>query len=76
MIQEPFAVLAVLLGVLAGLFALNTRPLGQKIFKVVPLLVFCYFVPTILSNIGLIPLTSPLYTIIKKWLLPASLVLS
>ncbi len=75
MIQEPFAILAVLLGVLAGLFLLNTYPVGKRIFTYVPLLVFCYFVPTVLSNLGLIPLESPLYTIIKKWLLPASLVL-
>lgn len=75
MIQEPFAILAVLLGVLAGLFILNSYPTGKKIFTFVPLLVFCYFIPTVLSNLGLIPLESPLYGIIKKWLLPASLVL-
>lgn len=75
MIQEPFAILAILLGVLAGLFALNSTPFGKKLFTYVPLLVFCYFVPTALSNLGILPLTSPLYDLIKKWLLPASLVL-
>ncbi len=40
-----------------------------------PLLVFAYFVPTLLSNTGVIPLTSPVYTYIKEWLLPASLLL-
>jgi uncharacterized membrane protein len=74
-IQEPFAILAVLLGILAGLFAFNSTPLGKKVFTFVPLLVFCYFVPTALSNLGVIPLSSPLYTVIKRWLLPASLVL-
>lgn len=75
MIEEPIAVLAVLLGVLAGLFAFASHPVGQRCFKVVPLLVFAYFVPTALSNAGLIPLESPLYDFIKTWLLPASLLL-
>jgi len=75
MITEPGAVLAVLLGVLALLFAADRHPAAGKVFKVVPLLVFAYFVPTILSNAGLIPLKSPIYTLVKKWLLPASLFL-
>jgi len=73
--HESMAVLAVLLGVLACLFAANEHPLGKRVFKVVPLLVFAYFIPTVLSNTGLIPLESPLYDFIKQWLLPASLVL-
>ena len=74
-IQEPMAVLAVLLGVLAALFAFGQHPLGRRIFKTVPLLVFAYFLPTTLSNLGVIPLESDLYEFIKQWLLPASLVL-
>ncbi|MGE0492844.1 MAG: DUF819 domain-containing protein [Vulcanimicrobiota bacterium] len=76
-IQEPMAVLAVLLAVLAALFGLDRHPEASKVFKVVPLLVFAYFVPTILSNTGLIPLDGDfvLYEFIKDWLLPASLVL-
>ena len=75
LIQEPVAVLAVLLGVLAGLFALASHPAGERFFRVVPLLIFAYFVPTALSNLGLIPLRSPIYDVIKTWLLPASLIL-
>ncbi|MQY63280.1 MAG: DUF819 family protein [Calditrichaeota bacterium] len=69
------AILAVLLAVLALLFIIDRHPVLGKIFKVVPLLVFAYFIPTILSNTGLIPLDSPLYDFIVQWLLPASLVL-
>ncbi|MCF7805492.1 MAG: DUF819 family protein [Candidatus Marinimicrobia bacterium] len=68
-------ILAVLLGVLALLFTINRHPVFGKIFKVIPLLVFAYFVPTILSNTGVIPLESPLYGFIMDWLLPASLIL-
>ena len=74
-IQDPVAVLAVLLGFLGLLFFANQLPVGRKLFKVVPLLVFAYFVPTLMSNIGLIPLDSPLYSFVKTWLLPASLLL-
>ena len=42
-------------------------------FSIVPLLVFCYFVPALLSNTGVIPLESDLYTFIRRVLLPASL---
>jgi len=75
MIEHPMGILAVLLGVLAILFTINRHPVFGKIFKVIPLLVFAYFVPTILSNTGIIPLDSPLYDFIMDWLLPASLVL-
>ena len=77
MINEPIPVLAVLLGVLVGLFGFANHPVGKRFFKVVPLLVFAYFVPALLSNTGVIPLASsfPLYEFIKQWLLPASLIL-
>ncbi|MEE8424611.1 MAG: DUF819 family protein, partial [Elusimicrobiota bacterium] len=75
LITDPLGVLAVLLGVLALLFAANEHPSCKKIFKIIPLLVFAYFVPTLLSNTHIIPLSSPVYTYIKKWLLPASLML-
>ncbi len=47
----------------------------QRFFRVVPLLVFVYFVPTLLSNLGVIPLQSELYRFVRVYLLPASLVL-
>ncbi len=68
-------VLAVLLAVLAALFAFERTAAGKRIFRVVPLLVFCYFIPTALSNLGAIPIQSPTYAFVKAWLLPASLVL-
>jgi len=75
MITHPMGILAVLIGVLAILFAIDNHPVFGKIFKVIPLLVFAYFVPTILSNTGIIPLKSPLYDYIMEWFLPASLIL-
>ena len=75
MIQTPLGVLTVLLGVLAGLFLLQQHRWGARLFAVVPLLVFCYFVPALLSNLGVIPAESELYLFIRRVLLPASLVL-
>ncbi len=75
MIETPLSVLAVLLLVLAGLFMFQRHPLGDRIFRVVPLLVFCYFVPALLSNLGIIPGESEVYVFIRRILLPASLVL-
>ncbi|MDP6963166.1 MAG: DUF819 family protein [Planctomycetota bacterium] len=75
LISEPIALLAVLLSFLALLFWSNQQAFGRRLFSIMPLLVFAYFVPTLLSNTGVIPLQSPLYDFVKKWLLPASLLL-
>jgi len=77
LIDQPVYVLAVLLGVLAVLFGLKQTAVGKRVYGVVPILLFCYFVPTVISNTGLIPSHSKfeLYVFIKDWLLPASLLL-
>lgn len=75
MFTDPIAVFVVLISVLALLFFLNEHPSTKFIFKYIPLIVFAYFVPTLLSNTGVIPIESPTYAFIKKWLLPCSLVL-
>jgi uncharacterized membrane protein len=75
LVSSPLGVLAVLLAVLAGLFALKKLPAVARIFDVVPIVVFCYFVPTLLSNTGVIPLESELYVFVRRILLPASLLL-
>ena len=74
-VTDPYQVLAIMLAILAVLFAMNNNAAFAKLFRIIPLLVFCYFVPTIFSNLGIIPIASPLYDVIKKQLLPASLVL-
>jgi uncharacterized membrane protein len=75
MIASPLGVLSVLLAVLAGLFLLQRHPRSRRLFSVVPLLVFCYFVPALLSNLGVIPGESEVYVFVRRVLLPASLVL-
>jgi uncharacterized membrane protein len=77
LIQDPMAVLAVLLGFLALLFWADGHARLGRLFQVVPLLVFAYFVPTTLSNTGIIPSDGgfALYGFVKKYLLPAALLL-
>ena len=74
-VEHPAGILAVLLGVLAIIFWVDQHPRLGRVFKVVPKLVFCYFVPTTLTTIGILPDASPLYTWIKSFILPASLLL-
>ena len=75
LLQHPAAVLAVLLAALAVILQLVQHPRLGRIFKVVPALVFCYFVPTTLTTLGVIPNVSPLYDFVKEFVLPACLLL-
>jgi uncharacterized membrane protein len=75
LVQDPAGVLAILLCVLALIFQATQHRVIGKLFKVVPALVFCYFVPTTLTTFGIIPAESALYDWVKSFVLPASLVL-
>ncbi len=75
MIVHPVGILMALLAVLAVIFWFGDQPVGKKIFGIIPKLVFCYFVPTTLTTMGILPAESELYTWIKSYMLPASLLL-
>ena len=75
MINDPAGLLAVLLASLAFIFWLTQNPWTARLFKVIPSLIFCYFVPTTLATLGVIPHESPLYDWVKAFVLPASLLL-
>lgn len=75
LITDPAGLLAVLLAVLAIIFWAQSHRVGGRLFKIVPSVVFCYFVPTALSGFGVIPNESPMYEWVKQFILPASLVL-
>lgn len=75
LIQDAAGQLAVLLGVLAVIFWADGRPRIGRVFKIIPALVFCYFVPTTLTALGVIPAKAPLYEWVKQFVLPASLLL-
>jgi uncharacterized membrane protein len=76
LINHPFGILAVLLVVPAIIFSVQDHTRwGRKLFNVVPPLVFAYFLPTLLSSLGVIPTSAPIYGLIKTFVLPASLLL-
>ena len=75
LVTDPAGLLAVLLAVLAGIFFLANHKVTGRFFKIVPSLVFCYFVPTLLTTAGVIPAESELYTWVKNVILPAALLL-
>ncbi len=75
LIQSSAGQLAVLLTVLAVIFWADSHSKIGRIFKVIPALVFCYFVPTTLTALGVIPSEAPMYEWVKQFVLPASLLL-
>jgi uncharacterized membrane protein len=75
MIQDPVGLAAILLAVPAMLFWLNENTPMKAVFSRVPVLIFAYFIPTILSNLGVIPQSSPVYKWVMAFILPASLLL-
>ena len=75
LVDHPAGILAVLLAVLAVIFWLAKHRATAGFFKIVPALLFCYFVPTTLTTLGVIPNESDLYEWVKSFLLPASLML-
>jgi uncharacterized membrane protein len=61
--------------VLAVILWLTQHQVLGKLFQVDATLIFCYFVPTTLTTLGIIPADSPLYDFVKGYVVPASLLL-
>ncbi|QDV23055.1 DUF819 family protein [Aureliella helgolandensis] len=73
---------AVLLGLLLAMLGVvfwtssSPNPRLQTFYKYVPMLLLCYFLPSLLTLFGLVdPHASQLYYVASRYLLPASLVL-
>ena len=66
--------LAVLCVVAAGFFLLAERS-KLRFFDYVPPLIFIYATPVILNNTGVIPASSPIYSGLSAYALPAFIVL-
>ncbi len=74
-INDTYGLLAVLILIPAALFYLAEKTPLAGFFKRVPVLVFAYFVPSLLSNFGVIPSSAPLYGAVMSFVLPACLLL-
>ena len=74
LISSPGGVLAVLCAVAAFWF-LVAQITGSKLFQYVPPLIFIYVTPVILNNLDIIPASSPVYSGLSDYALPAFIVL-
>ena len=75
MITEPNQLFALLAGVLALVFWLSTLPALSKVFRILPPVIWAYFVPMLLTTAGITPSSSGVYSWMSTVLLPFSLFL-
>ncbi|GAB4312002.1 MAG: DUF819 family protein [Candidatus Sumerlaeia bacterium] len=72
---NPVGVFVLLVGLVAGIYALSeTRVLG-RVFDVLPVVFWVYFLPMVLATVGVFPSRSPVYNLLSEYVLPASLFL-
>ena len=75
LITNEAVVFGLLMALLGGIFWAADSPKFKTFFKWVPVLLLCYFLPSVLTNTGLVPKDTNLYFVASRYLLPASLVL-
>lgn len=75
LLTDPMAVFAYLAGVLALVFWLSGIPRLHQLFRVLPPVMFAYFVPTLSTTFGITPPASPTYGWMVRYLLPVALLL-
>ena len=78
LITNDAVVLGILLGILALVFitASSKLPFWKKFYTIVPSLLLCYFLPSVLNSLGVISGDeSNLYFVASRYLLPSALVL-
>ncbi len=71
LVTEPVHVAALLASVLAGVFALSRVPALQKVFDVVPPVLWAYFVPMLLTTFGVTPPYTPATATTEEYINPA-----
>ena len=74
LISSPAGVLAVLCMV-AAFFFLVAQVTEARLFNYIPPLLFIYATPVFLNNFGVIPSSSPIYSSLSAYVLPAFIVL-
>ena len=74
-ITNEAVVFGLLMSLLGGIFWASSQPRFSGFFKVVPALLLCYFLPSLLTNFHIVPKDTNLYFVASRYLLPASLVL-
>ena len=78
LVKNDAVVFGMLMVILAVVFKTSSsdRPVFRKFYKWVPMLLLCYFLPSLLTLFRIVnPAESNLYFVATRFLLPASLVL-
>ena len=78
LITNDAIVLGLLFVTLGVIFytAQSSNPFWQKFYKYVPIILLCYFIPSLFNTFGLVDAEqSRLYFVVSRYLLPATLVL-
>jgi uncharacterized membrane protein len=78
LITNDAVVMGLLMLILAFIFktSASSNPFWKKFYTVLPMLLLCYFLPSLLTTFGIVdPEQSQLYYVASRFLLPASLVL-
>jgi len=78
LITNDAVILGILMIMLAAIFATahSGRPFWKKFYTYMPLVLMCYFLPSVLNSLGIVdPSQSQLYFMASRYLLPASLIL-
>ena len=66
LITDPMGVFGFLAAIVAGVFWISELPRCRKLFKVVPPVIYVYFLPMLATTAGITPSASPLY----DWTVP------
>ncbi len=75
MIQNQFLILLLLAAVVAAILWISRIEAASKVFRYLPVPLWCYFIPTLLATFGVVPPDSPLYGAMSQKILPACLFL-
>lgn len=78
LITNDAVIFGILMLMLALIFATahSGRPFWKKFYTYMPLVLMCYFLPSVLNTLGIVdPESSRLYFMASRYLLPASLIL-
>ncbi len=75
LITNPTAVVIFLACLLAFVYWIKDQKFAEKVFKVIPFVLWIYFLPMITTTLGITPQKSVAYDWITDYFLPASLIL-
>lgn len=76
LVTNDAVVLGMLATILGGVFYASSHPAFKKFFTIIPALLLCYFIPSLLNTFGIVDGdASQIYYVASRYLLPACLVL-